>query len=55
MAYRVTYPLITCDSHRDFETRDEADKFARSRRDIISEYQGIHSWQLVRVTEITTA
>jgi len=55
MIFRVHYPLITCDGKRDFDTREEAEKFARSRRDIISEYQTMHSWRMVRVEEIQSA
>ena len=55
MAYRVTYPLITCDGSRDFATCEEAEKFASARRDIISEYQTMHSWRMVKVEEIAAS
>lgn len=53
-AYRVTYPLITSDASRDFMTREEAEAFARGRRDICeqSPYMTSQCWRMVRVEEI---
>lgn len=52
MAYRVTYPLITTDAHRDFETRAEAEVFAAEKRNRTSQYLTAHSWRSVRVEEV---
>ena len=53
MAYRVTYPLITQDGSRDFETREAAEKFAADKRENPGRYGTVNSWRLVRVEEIT--
>ena len=50
--YRVTYPLITQDAHRDFGTREEAEAFAQARRNAPSRYQTIHSWRQITVKEV---
>lgn len=55
MKFRVTYPLITQDGHRDFNTREEAEKFARSMRDNPGRFQTSNSWRLVKVEEIEFA
>jgi hypothetical protein len=34
--FRVTYPLISQDAHRDFATREEADRFAQERHAVCS-------------------
>ena len=52
MAYRVTYPLITTDGHRDFGTREEAEAFARQKRNNPGRFQTANSWQLVKVEEV---
>jgi hypothetical protein len=52
MKYRVTYPLITTDATRDFDNRDEADKFANECRNRTSPYLTIHSWRSVKVEPI---
>jgi hypothetical protein len=52
MAYRVTYPLITMDGHRDFETREEAEAFAREKRNNPGRFRTMNSWQLVKVEEV---
>ena len=52
MAYRVTYPLITTDGHRDFATREEAEVFAREKRNNPGRFQTVNSWQLVKVEEV---
>lgn len=52
MTYRVTYPLITQDGHRDFATRDEAEQFAREMRDNTGCFQTVNSWLLVTVKEV---
>lgn len=52
MAYRVTYPLISTDGHRDFATRQEAEQFARQMRDNPGRFQTSNSWQLVKVEEL---
>ena len=53
-AYRVTYPLITSDASREFLTREEAETFARERRELCdrSPYMTNQSWRMVRVEEI---
>lgn len=53
MIYRVTYPLITRDAHRDFETRLEAEAFATEKRNRASRYLTVNSWRLVKVEEVT--
>lgn len=50
--YRVTYPLITTDGHRDFDTREQAETFANTRRNAESPFLTIHSWQRVQITEV---
>jgi hypothetical protein len=50
--FRVTYPLITQDGHRDFETREEAEKFADERRNYHGRYSTIHDWRHVKVEEL---
>ena len=52
MKYRVTYPLITTDGHRDFDTREEAEKFASEKRSNPGRYQTENSWRLVKVEEV---
>ena len=49
MFYRVTYPLVTQDGHRDFRTREEAEQFARSKRDNPGRFSTSNSWRLVKV------
>ncbi len=51
--YRVTYPLITTNGQRTFDTRAEADAFASKQRARTSPYLTIHSWRQVHVQEIT--
>lgn len=46
--YRVTYPLIIENHHRDFLTKAEAQEFARDMR----ERQG-NMWRHVTITEVT--
>jgi hypothetical protein len=50
--YRVTYPLISRDATRDFDSRAEAEAFATERRNLNSTYQTIHAWRRVQVEEI---
>jgi hypothetical protein len=52
MTYRVTYPLITQDGHRDFESREEAEAFAREKRNNPGRFQTMNSWRLVKVEEL---
>ncbi len=54
MKYRVLYPMITQDWQRDFETKEEAEQFARQRRLVTadSHYYTKHSWRLVEVIEL---
>lgn len=52
MIYRVTYPLITTDGHRDFTTREEAERFAREKRDNPGNFQTVNSWLLVKIEEV---
>lgn len=52
MIYRVTYPLITQDGHRDFDTKEEAEKFAAQMRNHHSPYLTMHSWRMVKVEEV---
>jgi hypothetical protein len=54
MKYRVTYPLITQDGHREFETREDAEVFARAMRNRLdaSRYSTVNSWRLVSIQEI---
>jgi hypothetical protein len=54
MTYRVTYPLITQDGFRDFESKEEAERFADERRNN-SRYQTMHAWRRVEVTRLMTA
>ena len=51
--YQVTYPLISQDAKRTFETRAEAEAFASERRQP-TPYGTIHSWQRVKIEEIQT-
>ena len=55
MKYRVTYPLITTDGHRDFDTREEAEKFAREKHNNPGRYQTVNSWRLVKVEKVEEA
>ena len=55
MTYRVTYPLITQDGCRDFETREAAEKFAADKRNNPGRFQAINSWRHVKVEEIGAA
>ena len=50
--YKVTYPLITMDASRLFDTRDAADAFANERRNFCSQYQSIHAWRRVKVEAV---
>ena len=52
MTYRVTYPLITQDGHRDFATRQEAENFAQDKRSNPGRYQTSQSWRQVKVEEV---
>lgn len=52
MSYRVTYPLISTDGHRDFDTKIEADEFAREKRNNPGRFQTSNGWQLVKVEEV---
>jgi hypothetical protein len=52
MTYRVTYPLISQDGHRDFETLEQAEAFARVKRDNPGRFQTENSWRMVKVTKI---
>lgn len=52
MTYRVTYPLISTDGHREFDTREEAEAFAREKRNNLGRFQTVNSWQLVKVEEV---
>ena len=52
MTFRVTYPLISTDGHRDFDTRAEAEAFARDRRNNPGRFQTENSWRLVKVEEV---
>jgi hypothetical protein len=47
MIYRVHFPALTCDLHRDFTDRKEAEAFAQRRRDA-----ELHMWRHVRIEEI---
>lgn len=49
MKYRVTYPLITADAQRDFDTREAAEAFASERRNIIAASPYMTSLQALRV------
>ena len=53
-AYRVTYPLITSIASREFLTKEEAEVFARERREICnrSSYLTSQSWRMVKVEEL---
>lgn len=55
MRFRVTYPLITTDGSQDFDTKEEADRFANEMRNRSSPYLSINSWRHVRVKEIPDA
>lgn len=54
MAYRVTYPLISCDAQREFATEAEARKFAADYRVVIesSPHVTIHAWRRIKVEEV---
>jgi len=52
MKYRVTYPLISTDGQREFETREEAEAFAREKRNNPGRFQTENSWRLVKVEEV---
>ena len=52
MIYRVSYPLITQDAHRDFPSMAEAMHFANEQRNRSSPYLTVHSWRRVGITEI---
>jgi hypothetical protein len=52
MAYRVTYPLIEQDGYRDFDSKDDAEAFARVQRELINRFRTIHSWRIVQITEV---
>ena len=49
MQYRVTFPLITTDAERVFATKEEADRFACQRRNIIAASPYMTSLQALRV------
>ena len=49
--FRVTYPLLTQDGYRDFETREAAEAFAREKRNSPGRFATVHSWRLVKVEE----
>lgn len=49
MTFRVTYPLISTDGHRDFPTEAEANAFAQHLRNL-PYYE--HLWRRIRVTPI---
>ena len=53
MNYKVTYPLITQDGEREFETLKEAETFANERRNIFSRYQTNQSWRMVKIYDHT--
>jgi hypothetical protein len=52
--FRVTYPLITCDAERWFDTREEAEAFAAQRREVItaSPYMTNRAWQRIKIEEV---
>jgi hypothetical protein len=52
MTYRVYYPLISRDGHRDFDTREAAEQFAGEMRNRASPYLTIHSWRRVEIVEL---
>jgi len=52
MTYRVTYPLISTDGHRDFDTREEAEQFASEKRNNPGRFQTENSWRLVKVEQV---
>ena len=53
MTFRVTYPLITQDGHRDFETREQAEAFAQEKRNNPGRYGTTHSWRWVKIEDVT--
>jgi|KBSMisStaDraftv2_1062788.scaffolds.fasta_scaffold31684_3 hypothetical protein len=53
--FRVTYPLITTNGQRMFDTREEAEAFASKQRARTSPYLTVHSWRQVYVQEIPEA
>jgi hypothetical protein len=50
--YRVHYPLLTQDGHRDFTDEAEAEAFARERRESSSCYGTIHDWRRVEIEAV---
>ena len=48
-AFRVHFPLITCDAQRDFATEAQAQSFASERRDAIVASPYMTSLQALRV------
>jgi hypothetical protein len=44
MTFRVTYPLISTDGHRDFLTRKEAERFAQEKRNNPGRFQTANIW-----------
>ena len=52
MKYRVTYPLITTDGHRDFDTRAEAETFANEKRNNPGRFQTANSCTAARERDL---
>lgn len=50
--FQVTYPLITRDAIRVFDTEKEAQEFAAARRELVSRFLSIHDWRRVKVERI---
>ena len=54
MKWQVTYPLITMDGSKTFETEKEAQEFAKKIRDAleVSPYATPYAWRMVRISEV---
>jgi len=50
--YRVHYPLITRDAHRDFTSKEEANRFFYEMRNRTSPHLTMNSWRHVRMVAI---
>src|SRR5215213_5138414 len=50
--YRVHYPLITRDAHRDFTSKEEANRFFYAMRNRTSPHLTMNSWRHVRMVAI---